>query len=553
MSAPVPFEYAAAPPPTELTRHYASHGFQSSVTPGALMLRNQREFGPRPAVFDDETMLTWHELIDRAARFGGYLRAQGIGPGDVVMWQLPNWWECLVAAYGIWAAGAISSPVVPIYREHELRQVVARVRPRGVVTAATFRGVDHVDLVNGACRAEGWVPDVRVVLRGTATGWTDFDATTTAQPFIADDVDPDAPALIGWTSGTTAGPKGVAHSARSFISGPLRSSRMHAYGWDDRSYMPAPLAHATGLLSAVAIPSYTGSSVVLRDHWDAELALDDMARYQVTFSSGASVFMQELLAALHSRGQERLDLPTGYPCGGSTIPTTLAEAADDVGMQPMRSWGMTECPSVSGSSRFDLRAVRCGSDGRIAPGCEVRAVDGNGTVLGPGEVGELLIRGPQRALGYLEPQHTKESFDEEGWFRTGDLGLVTAEGVLSMTGRIKEIINRGGEKFSVREIEDALVANPGVTEAAVVPAPHRRLGEQAAAYVIIDKGASLSDADLEGYLRQAGLAPQKIPRVWRQVDELPRTASGKVKKFELQTQLADELAGGNGPVPGQSG
>jgi acyl-CoA synthetase len=553
MSTHVPFEYAAAPLPTELTRHYASLGFQSSVTPGALMLRNQREFGRLPAVFDDETALTWHELIDRAARFGGYLRAQGIGPGDVVMWQLPNWWECLVTAYGIWAAGAISSPVVPIYREHELRQVVARVRPRGVITAATFRGVDHVDLVNEACRAEGWDPDVRVVLRGTATGWTDFDDTATAQPFIVDDVDPDAPALIGWTSGTTAGPKGVAHSSRSFISSPLRSSRMHAYGWDDRSYMPAPLAHATGLLSAVAIPSYTGSSVVLRDHWDAELALDDMARYQVTFSSGASVFIQELLAAMQSRGQERLDLPTGYPCGGSTIPTTLAEAADDVGMQPMRSWGMTECPSVSGSGRFDPRQVRCGSDGRIAPGCEVRSVDAQGTVLGPGEVGELLIRGPQRALGYLEPQHTKESFDEDGWFRTGDLGFVTTEGVLSMTGRIKEIINRGGEKFSVREIEDALVSNPDVTEAAVVPAPHPRLGEQAAAYVITEKGSSPSSEDLEAFLRRAGLAPQKIPRVWRQVDDLPRTASGKVKKFVLQTQLADELAGGDEPVPGQPG
>jgi acyl-CoA synthetase (AMP-forming)/AMP-acid ligase II len=553
MSGHVPFGYAPAPMPDELTRHYARLGFQSSVTPGALMVRNQREFARLPAVFDDEVSLTWDELIDRAARFGGYLRAQGIGPGDVVMWQLPNWWECLVAAYGIWAAGAISSPVVPIYREHELRQVVARVRPRGVITAAAFRGIDHVDLVNEACRVEGWDPVVRVVLRGTATGWTNFDDTATAQPFIADDVDPDAPALIGWTSGTTAGPKGVAHSSRSFISSPLRSSRMHSYGWDDRSYMPAPLAHATGLLSAVAIPSYTGSSVVLRDRWDAELALDDLARYQVTFSSGASVFMQELLAAMKNRGQERLDLPTGYPCGGSTIPTTLAEAADDVGMQPTRSWGMTECPSVSGTSRFDPRHARCGSDGRIAPGCEVRAVDAEGTVLGPGEVGELLIRGPQRALGYLEAQHTKESFDEEGWFRTGDLGFVSAEGLLSMTGRIKEIINRGGEKFSVREIEDALVSNPDVTEAAVVPAPHPRLGEQAAAFVITRDGSSPSDEDLQAFLRQTGLAPQKIPRVWRHVDDLPRTASGKVKKFELQAQLADALADTGEVVPGQPG
>jgi len=544
-----PLEYAPAALPKELARHYLRHGYRAEVGFGALMARNQREFGRLDAVFDGDVVLTWHELIDTAARFGGYLQASGVRPGDVVMWQLPNWWESLAVAYGIWAAGAVSSPVVPIYREHELRQVVARVRPRCVVTAASFRRVDHVALVNEACAAEGFEPALRVVLRGSATGWTSFEDTLAALPLIVDDGDPDAPALVGWTSGTTAGPKGVAHSARSFISSPLRSSRAAGFAWDDRSYMPAPLAHATGLLSAVAIPSYTGSSVVLRDHWDPELALDDMASYGVTFSSGASVFIAELLGALAARGQERLDLPSGYPCGGSTIPTSLAEAADDVGMQPMRSWGMTECPSVTGSNRFDPRAVRCGTDGRVNPGCEVRVVDPTGAVLAPGQIGELLVRGPQRALGYLEPAHTKEAFDDEGWFRTGDLGYLTDEGVLSMTGRVKEIINRGGEKFSVREIEDALVASPDVIEVAVVPAPHPRLGEQPAAYVLLAPGKRPSEDDLAAFLRDAGLAPQKIPRVWRYVDELPRTASGKVKKFVLQSELAVEMGAEPPPPP----
>jgi acyl-CoA synthetase len=539
-----PLEYAPAPFPEEVLRHYARFGLRSEVTLGGLMARNRREMGALDAVFEDDVVLTWRELMDTAARFGGFLRAGGVGPGDVVMWQLPNWWESLVVAYGIWAAGAVSSPVVPIYREHELRQVVERVRPVAVVTAAHFRTTDHVALVEEACQAAGWSPGLRVVLRGSAPGWIAFDDAITATGFIADDVDPDAPALVGWTSGTTAGPKGVAHSARSFLSSPLRSSRAQAYGWDDRSYMPAPVAHATGLLSAVAIPIYTGSSVVLRDHWDAELALDDMARYRVTFSSGAAVFIHELLAALKARGRERLDLPTGYPCGGSSIPTALAEAADDVGMQPMRSWGMTECPSVTGSSRFDTRAVRCGSDGRLSPGCEVRVVDPAGNELAPGEAGELLARGPQRSLGYLEAAHTAESFDDQGWFRTGDLGYVTAEGVLSMTGRVKEIINRGGEKFSVREIEDALVRYPDVVEAAVVPAPHPRLGEQPAAYVLTRPGSSPSPEDLQAFLKSSGLAPQKIPRVWRYVDDLPRTASGKVKKFVLADELATEAAAG---------
>lgn len=535
-----PLEYAPAPVPEEVRRFYRRFGHQSTVTLGALMARNQREFGPLTAVIDGETSLTWAELIDAATRFGGLLSAQGIGSGDVVVWQLPNWWETLVVAYGIWAVGAISSPVVPIYREHELGQVVARVRPACVVTAGSFRGTDHVALVTEALAAQGVEPSLRVVVRGSATGWIDFGDSASASPHLLTDTDPAAPALIGWTSGTTSGAKGVVHSGQSFISSPLRSSRSSAFGWDDRSYMPAPVAHATGLLSALAIPVYTGSSVVLRDHWDAELALEDIARYDVTFSSGAAVFMAEILSALSARGQERLDLPSGYPCGGSTIPTALAEAADDVGMQPMRSWGMTECPSVSASSRFDPRAVRCGSDGRIAPGCEVRVLSLEGAVLGPGEIGEFLVRGPQRALGYLDAAHTAEAFDDEGWFRTGDLGRVDVEGVLEMTGRLKEIINRGGEKISGREIEDALVRHPGVVEAAVVPAPHPRLGEQPAAFVLVRGTAPVPPEELADFLRQSGLAPQKIPRVWRYVDELPRTASGKVKKYVLADELAQE-------------
>jgi acyl-CoA synthetase (AMP-forming)/AMP-acid ligase II len=252
------------------------------------------------------------------------------------------------------------------------------------------------------------------------------------------------------------------------------------------------------------------------------------------------VFIYELLAALKARGQPRLDLRSGYPCGGSTIPTALAEAADDAGMQPMRSWGMTECPVVTASSRFDPREVRCGSDGRIVPGCEVRVLDPGGRELGPGQIGEMLVRGPQRALGYLDPVHTKESFDADGWFRTGDLGYVDGAGVLTMTGRVKEIINRGGEKISGREIEDALTRHPEVADAAVVPAPHPRLGEQPAAFVLTRGATSPTPEALAAFLRDSGLAAQKIPRVWRFVDELPRTASGKVKKYELQASLRED-------------
>jgi acyl-CoA synthetase len=532
-----PFGYAPAATPDELLQWYTRSGFRTSASLQGLMQRNRREFGGLTATIEGEISLTWRELVAQAASFAGFLHSGGVQPGDVVVWQLPNWWESLVVAYGIWAAGAVSSPVVPIYREHELREVFEAVRPRALVVPESFRSVDHVALVSAACRETGVSPDIRVVLRGRATGWTPFEDTVRGAPFVDQTVAIDAPALVGFTSGTTSGAKAVVHSSATFLSSSLRSSRHFGYTWRDRSYMPAPLAHATGLLSGVAIPIMTGSSVVLRDHWDADQAIDDIQRNGVTFSAGAAVFMQELLAALDARGMDRLELVGGYPCGGSSIPTALALAAEMVGMRPARSWGMTECPSVTASAPFEPKEVRCGTDGRIAPGCEVRVLGPDGRTLGPDEIGELEARGPQRALGYVDPRHTKDGFDDDGWLRTGDLGFLTAEGVLTMTGRSKEIINRGGEKISGREIEDVLVQHPQVVEAAVVPAPHPRLGEEPAAF-ILTYGSHPSDQELATFLRQAGLAPQKIPRVWRRVTELPRTPSGKVKKYVLQEQLA---------------
>ncbi len=536
-----PFEYAPAPISGELLGHYAQQGYRSTVNLGALMSRNQKEFGSLPAVVDGPVALSWRELIDLASRYSGFLHANGIGPGDVVMWQLPNWWESLVVAYGVWGAGAISAPVVPTYREHELRHVVKMLRPNCVVAPKSFRQVDHVDLISDACSAVGWNPRVRVVLRGHAPGWKDFNETVSASSFIAPNVSVDAPALVGFTSGTTSGSKGVAHSIASFISSPIASARQRGYSWRDRSYVPAPLAHATGLLSAVAVPIFTGCSVILRDRWDAERAVEDITTLGVTFSSGAAIFVEEILSALDARGLDRLEL-AGYTCGGSSIPSKLAMSADAVGMNPARSWGMTECPSVTSSGPFEPLEVRCNSDGRITPGSEVRIVDESNRQIGYDQVGELLVRGPQRTLGYLLPEHTAQAFDEEGWFRTGDLGFITMGGVVTITGRSKEIINRGGEKISGREIEEILIEHPGIIEAAVVPAPDPRLGEQPAAFVRFVT-EPVGEEELIQFLRSSGLAPHKIPRLWRSVDQLPRTASGKVKKYVLTAEIAESMSG----------
>jgi len=317
----------------------------------------------------------------------------------------------------------------------------------------------------------------------------------------------------------------------------MRHHRATPYTFRDRGYMPAPVSHITGLLMAVTLPLVSGCSVVLRERWDATRAVDDMRDHGVTYTGGATVFIQELADAVEAAGLDSLPLSCGYNLGGSAIPLDVVERAEALGFRPRRAYGMTECPTVSASLGDDGPDVRCVTDGRILPGVEVRVVDADGRDVGSGSEGELLVRAPQRVLGYLDPQHTRGGFDAEGWFRSGDLGIVDDRNCITVTGRTKDVINRGGEKLSSQEIEALLRRHPDVSDVAVVAAPHPRLGEEPAAFVIGRGGVVVDGAELARFLQAEHVAPQKIPRVVVTVDDLPRTASGKVKKYELVDKL----------------
>jgi acyl-CoA synthetase len=519
-------EYAPAPMPSELLAGYRAAGFHTDAVVPALLARNVYERGSTIAVIDETREVTWRELADAAQRVAGLLLAHGIGPGDTVLWQLPNWWEALAVAHGVWAAGAISVPVVPIYREHELAEIMRAVQPACVIGPPEFRGHDHVDMLDAAAKVAGIELKLRVVVRGAATGWVPWDDAQRATPHVDVAIDPGAPMIVGFTSGTTSGAKGAVVNTRQFLAVPMRHHRATPYTFRDRGYMPAPVSHITGLLMAVTLPLVSGCSVVLAERWDAARAVDDMRRYGVTYTGGATVFIQELADAVEAAGLDTFPLACGYNLGGSAIPIDVVERAEALGFRPRRAYGMTECPTVSASLGDDGPDVRCRTDGRILPGVDVRVHDG-----------ELLVRGPQRCLGYLDPAHTRDGFDADGWFRSGDLGVVDERNCIVVTGRTKDVINRGGEKLSAQEIEGLLRRHPDVSDVAVVAAPHPRLGEEPAAFVITSSGAAVDGAALAEFLKGEHVAPQKIPRVVVTVDDLPRTASGKVKKYELVEQL----------------
>jgi acyl-CoA synthetase len=514
---------------------YRSFGYVSDLTMSASVARAARQWGARPAVVDGDHRLTYQELLELVEHAAAWLADAGVGPGDVVCWQTPNWWEAHVLGLAVWHAGAVSCPIAPFYREHELRQVIEQVRPAAVVTAESFRGFTHAEAFDDVLAATGLGDTARVVLRGTRLGWASFEAVVShgrRQQFAI--VDAGEPCLILFTSGTTSGAKAAVHSSRTLLAETRQLADAWGLSWEDVAYMAAPLQHITGVLNAMTIPLLVGASAVLAERWDADVAVADITRHRVTYSAGATVFLQELTDAARAAGV-RLPL-RNFACGGAAVPREVMERSEAQGIPASRVYGMTELPTVTVMNRahpFDLRAE---TDGAIAPGVEVRAVGTDGEPLADGVAGELLVRGPERMLGYLDADANRAALDEAGWLATGDVGVVRPVdgiGYVTITGRLKDVINRGGEKFSARDIEDLLITHPAVRHAAVVPGPDARLGEVPIAFVVLDGAGHASTSELAAHLQATGLARQKIPVAWQFVDALPMTPSGKVKKFEL--------------------
>jgi acyl-CoA synthetase (AMP-forming)/AMP-acid ligase II len=284
------------------------------------------------------------------------------------------------------------------------------------------------------------------------------------------------------------------------------------------------------VLNAMTIPLLTGARAIIADRWLPEKAARDIAAHRATWTAGATVFLQELTEAARGSGR-RLPLRM-FACGGAAVPRVVLERSEEQGIPAARVYGLTELPTVTVMNRSHPFAARASTDGAVAPGVEVRVADGD-TPVPAGTEGELLVRGPERMIGYLDAAASRAAIDAEGWLRTGDVGFIDRDGYVTVTGRLKDIVNRGGEKFSARDIEDLLMRHPAVRQAAVVPAPDARFGEVPVAFVVLHPGTRASAAELTDHLQAAGLARQKTPVAWHFPDVLPMTPSGKVKKFEL--------------------
>jgi acyl-CoA synthetase (AMP-forming)/AMP-acid ligase II len=541
---------ATAPPaPAVLVQEWRDRGRLTDERIGWCLERAAAQWPDRPAVVADGVVHTFADLRVRADALATALLAAGVGAGDVVTWTLPNGVDAIAVAAAVWRIGAVNNPVVAIYREHELSFVLDQLRPAAVVTTVAHRGRGHADEFGDVLASIGHRPQACLVTGGKATGWKPVDDLATSSPLPAG-IEPaaaDEPCLVLYTSGTTASPKGAVHSSAALLQEVRSMQREWGLTWRDVMFMASPLTHITGLLQGLLVPTAMGARSVLLDRWDPEEAVSLIEAEGATYMAGATPFLQGVLDEYGRRGVGQPSLRQ-FCCGGAAVPPHLVEEADAIGLVAYRCWGMTEFPTTTLASENDPLDRRATTDGHRAEAVEVEAVDEDRQPLAPGTEGELRVRGPERMLGYADPEVDPDAIDQDGWFYTGDLGVVDDDGYVRITGRRKDVINRGGEKFSAREIEDLLAQHPSVAAVAVVGVPGGRLGERVCAAVVGRDGA-VDVAQLRTFLENHRIAKQKIPEEFRVVDDLPRTAAGKVQKFRLVAAW-DEPHAEPAPEPG---
>ncbi|HEX4729941.1 MAG TPA: AMP-binding protein [Solirubrobacterales bacterium] len=489
------------------------------------------------AVIDESGRVTFGELRDLSNAIATQLLEGGVGAGDVVTFALPNVIETVAAAAAIWRIGAVSNPVVTLFREHEFAYIVGQLQPAAVISGADIRGRNLCAELDSALAAAGCAPRLRLRFGGEPLpGWDELGAGASSSSFnlleAAEPAPADHPCLVLYTSGTTSDPKAVLHNSSSLLQEVASMQRTWGLTFRDRMLMASPLTHITGLLQGLLVPCLIGGAAVLLDRWDPAACVAAIESEGATYMAGATPFLQGVLGAYDDAMPAAGPSLRQYCCGGAAVPPDLIEAAERIGVAAYRCWGMTELPTATLASERDPLDRRARTDGRIAEGVEVETVDEERRPLPIGTEGELRLRGPERMIGYLRAGDNEAALDAEGWFYSGDLGVIDEAGYVSITGRLKDIINRGGEKLSTREIEELILRHEAVSDAAVIPVPDERLGEEVCAVIVTD-GSALADDELIAFLRAQKIAVQKLPRRIERVDELPRTASGKVRKQEL--------------------
>lgn len=547
----MPFATVADRYGTEDVKRFYADGLWRPETMSELLDEQVGRRGDKVFVTDGTASLTYRELRRAAGALAAGFVAVGIGPGDRVSVQIPSWTEFMPIAVALNRLGAIMVPIMPIYRADDVGFILRTAGVRLAVTCGFHRGFDYPAMYAGL---RAGCPDLAEILlvRPTADvpqGMRSYDALLAAGAADLDRVQgpgtgPDEPLVIVFSSGTTARPKGCLHTFNTFGCGSRQLGRAFGYSETDVQFSPSPITHTTGLVTGFLLPLMHGASVHLMDAWDPRAALEAIAEHRTTAAVTATTFLQTLMDVFdperHDPSSMRLWVSAGAP-----IPAAFVRQARRLlpNLRVLSLYGRTENVTTTTCTVDDDPERSVTSDGRVLPGGEVRVVDEHGAEVPRGVEGDIAYRGPMHMLEYIgNPEETAKLFTPEGFSRSGDLGVMDADGYVRVTGRLKDIVIRGGLNISVRQIEELLVEHPAVAAVAAVGMPDQRLGEKVCCFIVpADGQLPPTLEELSRYLLDRGLAIQKVPERVEVVSALPMTATGKVQKHLLRAEIAGLL------------
>jgi cyclohexanecarboxylate-CoA ligase len=490
-----------------------------------------------------ERRFTYRELAALADRIAIGLSRLGVGRNDVVAMQLPNWWQFSLLYLACSRIGAVINPLMPIFRERELSFMLTHGEAKLLIVPKTFRNFDHEAMARAL---QPTLPSLKRIVVVGGGGDDDFEALLTRPEW---EKEPDAAAILAqnrpspdditqliYTSGTTGEPKGVMHTANTLMANIIPYAERLRLASSDTVLMASPMAHQTGFMYGLLMPIMLKATVAIQDVWDPAKAADLIRREKVTFTMASTPFLTDLTRAVTESAQPVPSLRI-FLCAGAPIPGPLVEQAQaGLGAKIVSAWGMTENGAVTLIKPGDDDKLASSTDGCALPGVEVKVVDSEGKTLPFGQIGKLVVRACSNFGGYLKrPQWN--GTDAEGWFDTGDLAHMDANGYIRISGRSKDVIIRGGENIPVVEIEALLHKHPSIAQVAIVAYPDERLGERACAVIVPKTGQAINFATMVDFLKSQKLAIQYIPEKLIVCGAMPATPSGKIQKFRLREML----------------
>lgn len=525
---------------------YRQQGLWGDASLADYWQQTARAMPDKIAVVDNHGASYTYSALDHAAScLANWMLAKGIESGDRIAFQLPGWCEFTVIYLACLKIGAVSVPLLPSWREAELVWVLNKCQAKMFFAPTLFKQTRPVDLI---LPLQNQLPQLQQIVGvdklAPATSSlslsqiiADNTSLTTAITTHGDEL-----AAVLFTSGTEGLPKGVMLTHNNILASERAYCARLNLTWQDVFMMPAPLGHATGFLHGVTAPFLIGARSVLLDIFTPDACLALLEQQRCTCMLGATPFVYDLLNVLEKQPAD-LSALRFFLCGGTTIPKKVARECQQRGIKLLSVYGSTESSPHAVVNLDDPLSRFMHTDGYAAAGVEIKVVDDARKTLPPGCEGEEASRGPNVFMGYFdEPELTARALDEEGWYYSGDLCRMDEAGYIKITGRKKDIIVRGGENISSREVEDILLQHPKIHDACVVAMSDERLGERSCAYVVLKAPHhSLSLEEVVAFFSRKRVAKYKYPEHIVVIEKLPRTTSGKIQKFLLRKDIMRRL------------